>query len=466
MIPLSRALDKKPSIVLITLIILLPLIAGVSVPFFPEETFLFSLLCIIIVFALVSNKFYDLMLLGCWLVFLFAQLHEILEIARWPIFLILVLLSAYLAQKQKLLINPVVLGLSLIALYSMMTSLASYYPSVSLLKSITLLILAGLILFLPLVIERLYPHIGIKEYILRIFLYLAIAVVISNTIYYLLRPFSTVGFHSSGSLLGGRFRGWFVTPNGIGAIYGIFFLPILAFALRKYKMGYAKLGLFFVFILAAIQLVASQSRAGIMAGIASLLVLILGPRKWGSRILLVSLIVLMALVIYIPSPGDNLIQRFIYRNEIELQGSGRLPIWIATWERFLARPLFGSGLGVSETDSVMDSIAFTTGGYSIEKGNSYLAALEELGLVGVLLIVAILLAPILKACWKGFNNNNLSRSSNSSNLVIIAIVIAGLFNATFEAWLLSAGGILGFSFWIFASLLFYKGEDLSKRLTS
>jgi hypothetical protein len=366
-------------------------------------------------------------------------------------------------ERQKLSNNSVALGLGLIALYSMVTSIASYYPTVSLLKSISLLLLAGFLLFMPPVIQRFYPHIGIKKYILRMFLYLAIAIVLSNGIYYLIRPFSTIGFHSSGSLLGGRFRGWFVTPNGIGALYGIFFLPILGFEVGKHRTGVAKIGLIFVFLLATIQLLVSQSRAGILAGITSLLVLILGPKKWASRIMILGMLGLLIFSIYLFSPHDNLILRFIYRNELELIGSGRLPVWIATWKRFLARPLFGSGLGVADTGSVVDRLVFATGGYSIEKGNSYLAALEELGLVGVTVLITTILVPVLRACWRELNLKQVSSSQDKSNLVIVAIVTAGLVNATFEAWLLSAGGILGFSYWIIASLLFYGGNNLKER---
>lgn len=457
---MSHILDTRSALIRVAPILVLSVVVGVSASFVPEETLLISLFCMLILFILVCNRFYDFLLWACWLVFLLSQFHGVVETARWPIFLVLVLLSVYLGAKQKVSRNPVALGLGLVAIYTTATSLVSYYPIISLLKSISLLLLAGFLLFLPSAIKRLYPSIGLKEYILRMFLYLAIAVVLSNTIYYFIRPFSAGSFHSSGALLAGRFRGWFMTPNGIGAIYGIFFLPVLWFEVRKHKIGVTKLGLLFVFLLAAIQLLASQSRAGILAGAASIYILILGPRRWLSRGMVLGILGLSALTIFLLSPGNNLISRFIYRNEIELQGSGRLPVWIATWERFLARPLLGSGLGVADTDSAIDSIVFATGGFTIEKGNSYLAALEELGLVGVAILIGALLAPIIRACWRGFNSANLLPSKDEPNLVLIAIVIAGLVNTTFEAWLLSVGGIIGFSYWIIASLLLQNENKL------
>jgi O-antigen ligase len=431
-------------VVLITLGLLISLAVGVTSAIIPEKTSFLWLSVALILFVLASNKLYDFLLYACPLIFLFAQFQmAAFDLTRWFILLLLGLLSAYLIQKRQRARNQVALGLSLVAFYSMITSFMSYYPAVSLLKSISLLSLAGFLFFVPPAVQRLYPHLGAKEYMLRMYLYFAIMIVISNAIFYLIMP--------SSSFLGGRFRGWFMNPNGIGAVYGIFFLPILGFEVGKHKMGFAKLGLLLIFLFAAVELFASQSRAGISAGVASLFVLTVGQKKWSSRVIITGMLGLIILAIYFDNPADNLVRRFVFRNEITLQGSGRFSVWIETWNRISANPLFGSGLGVSDTGSEMQGLVFNTGGYTIEKGNSLLGALEELGLVGVTGLVATLLVPILKACWKGLNAVNLSK--NKSNLVLIAIVVAGLVNAGFEAWLLSVGSFPCFSFWLFASLL-------------
>lgn len=448
---LSHILNREFSFIRITLALLVSLAAGASLAIFPEETLFIALSISLVLFALVSNHLYDLLLYACPLIFLFAQFPiAVFDLMRWVFLLLLGLLSAYLIQKQKLAQSPVALGLGLMALYAVMTSPLSYYPTVSLQKGISLLLLAGFLLFAAPAIQLLHPRMGAKKYMLRMFLCFSIIIVISNAIFFLIRP--------SLSFLGGRFRGWFVNPNGIGAIYGIFLLPILGFEVGKHRMGFVKLGLLLTLLIAAIELLASQSRAGILAGVVSLFTLILGQKKWPSRILMVGMLGLIILVIYLDNPANNLIRRFAYRNEVRLEGSGRLPVWIATWNRFLARPLFGSGLGVADTGSATESVAFSSGGYTIEKGNSYLGALEELGLVGVTGLIAALFTPILRACWRELNAVKLS--GDKSNLVLIAIVAAGLVNAALEAWLLSVGSFPCYSFWIFASLLVNAKEDL------
>jgi O-antigen ligase len=444
-------INRKFSFIPITLALLISLAAGVTSAIFPERTLLISLSFSLILFILISNKLYDFLLYACPLIFLFAQFQiAAFDLTRWVFLLFLGLVSAFLIRKQDLARNPVALGLSLVAFYSMATSKLSYYPTVSLLKSISLLLLAGFLFFVAPAIQQLHPRIGAKKYMLRMYLHFAIIIVISNAIFFSIKP--------SSSFLGGRYRGWFMNPNGIGAVYGIFFLPILGYEVGKHRMGFAKLGLLLVFLSAVIQLLASQSRAGTAAGVASLLILTLGQKRWPARVIITGMIGLLLLAIFLENPADNLIRRFVYRNEVELPGSGRFPVWIDTWDRFLARPLLGSGLGVSDTGFDMGRVTFTSVGYTIEKGNSFLGALEELGIVGVTILIAALFVPILRACWRELNAVKLPR--DKSNLVLIAIVVAGLVNAMFEAWLLSMGGFLGFSFWIFASLLLKKESNL------
>jgi O-antigen ligase len=376
---------------------------------------------------------------------------QVFAIGRFVYLLLLGLLSASLVLKQGLAKNPVAFGLGLVGIYSIATSFFSYYPIISSLKGISLLLLGGFLFFVPPAIERLHPGVSSKEYILRMFLYFAVIIVISNGIYYFVNPSTSNDYFSGTSFMNERFRGYFINPNDLAALYGIFFLPILWHEMRKQKTRLARLLLLLIFILTAIELFATGSRAGILAGIVALCILIFGQMRWLSRAMIISIIGVILFGAYVENPENNFARKFIYRNEVTLEGSGRLPVWIETWNKFLDKPVFGCGLGVTGTHSRGKSLTFSSEGYTIEKGNSYLGALEELGLVGVAILLWTLFFPILRVCWKGFNEVKLP--SDRSNIVLIAIVIAGLVNATFEAWLLSVGNFLTFSFWIFASLL-------------
>lgn len=402
-----------------------------------------------------GTRVYDFLLYACSVASLMAQFpSSAVELVRWLLLPLVGLLSAHSLREQKLGRNPVAIGIGLVAVYTIATSFLSYYPTISFLKSVSLLLLAGFLLVVPPTLQMLHPRVGAKGHMLRMYLHFAVVIVISNAVYYFLMPASSNDFHSGTSFLAGRFRGWFMNPNGIGATYGIFFLPILWFEISRHRMGLAKLGLFLTSLLAVIQLLATQSRAGILAGVTALLVLMLGQKKWLSRTIIVAIIGFVVGVMFLATPENNLILSFMSRNRTDFQAGGRIPVWIDTWDRFLDRPIFGSGLGVANTDADVGGLTLTTGAYSIEKGNSYLGALEELGLMGVAVLTTVLLAPILRACWNGITAVN--QPTDESHLVLIAIVAAGLVNAMFEAWLLSAGSFLGFSFWVFGALLLYE----------
>lgn len=449
---ISDIFNKKYPIFHIALVLLLSLVVGISLAFFSVETLVISIFISFVLFAIASRKLYDLLLWACLLVPLFSQFRvSAFEMLRFGLLVLVILVSVYIIKFKKVEFNHISVGIILLSLYAMVTSFQSYYPIVALLKGISLLLLGGFLLFVPLAIRQLYPDVHMREHILRLFLYFSILIVVSSGLYYFINPASSNDYFSGTSFLNERYRGWFVNPNGLAMPLGVFFVPILWFEAGRTRMGWAKIGLLVVFVLAAIELFATQSRAGIVAGMVSLFVLVLGGKRWSSRILIVILIVLSMVMICLENPENNVLRRFVYRNEVRLEGSGRLSYWAAAWNRFVMKPVFGSGLGVSNTDADADSLAFNARGYTIQKDNSYMAALEELGMFGCTVLVAALLLPLLKACWEQFNAAR--RLQDKSDLIFVAVVSAGILNAVFESWLLSVGNVFCLSFWIFASLL-------------
>jgi O-antigen ligase len=243
-----------------------------------------------------------------------------------------------------------------------------------------------------------------------------------------------------------------MNPNGVGALYGMFFIPVLAFEFISSKPGLTKFAILIVLILALIECIASQSRAGLLAGFTSLFILVLLRKKFQARVIIILSVVLISGGIIGSNPSNNLFRRFIYRNEQTLLGSGRLPVWIDTWGRFLEHPILGSGLGVSNTGLAPVDVAFTTAGYTIEKGNSYLGMLEELGIVGSLIFIGALIIPLFIYSWTYINSSD--PIDTGTTQVLISIMVAGLVNAMFEAWILSAGSVLCYTYWLFMTLLF------------
>jgi O-antigen ligase len=402
-----------------------------------------SLLLILIEFLFIFRYRFDLLVYSCFLVFLLSQfLLPIFDIGRWLALLIVSGISLIVLKRSRFKISPIVVGLGLLACYSMLTAVISYYPAISFLKGISLLLLSFFLATVIPAVQVTHPNADVREYFLKMFLTFAIIIILSNVVFVVVMP--------TRSFLADRFRGWFTNPNGIGASYGMFLLPVLAYKWVKCKPQAAKFALLVVLIIGVIELLLSRSRAGILCGFTSLGVFFLTQRNLHGRFGWILTSILILGIVIASNPSNNLLRQFIYRNEDTLLGSGRLPVWINTWNRFLQHSIWGSGLGVSDTGLQSLGVVFTTLGYSIEKGNSYLGILEELGTVGSLIFVGFLILPLLKISCRNFITSNKTEASQ----VLISIMVAGLVNGLFEAWMLSAGSILCFAYWLLATLLF------------
>lgn len=111
--------------------------------------------------------------------------------------------------------------------------------------------------------------------------------------------------------------------------------------------------------------------------------------------------------------------------------------------------LLGGGYGVS-LDAGTFKGGFTSVGYSREKGNSQLAIVEEMGLVGLTLHLGIVFT-LLKRLWQAFQ-----REQNRDLRTLLAIVsgaIAGvLTTGLFEAWWVAPGSPESIWFWTMVGL--------------
>ena len=148
--------------------------------------------------------------------------------------------------------------------------------------------------------------------------------------------------------------------------------------------------------------------------------------------------------------------QFIYKGDQE-NGimSSRNSVWDRTVVSIRQRPWFGSGFGTVATD--YDTTVASTGGFSSEgrtqeHGNSYLAILEWVGLLGVIPFYALALIVVVRTSqvliW-------LKRTKDpfSPAVPIALVMVAGLIHAGFEDWLFAVGYYLCVFFWSLAFVL-------------
>jgi O-antigen ligase len=255
-------------------------------------------------------------------------------------------------------------------------------------------------------------------------------------------------------------------PNSMGAIMGVIAVPLLFWGALIAEGKTERRRAIFAFTVSAVLLFFSQARAGILAaGIACLLTCIALRRyrlvvQGGLACIAIAFLAVMLTPAEsledMPSRrgGASTLSIFLYKgNENSGLLGSRGSIWDETVSVIQANPWFGSGFGTSVATPGQDDTAFgqysSSSGTTKEHGDSYLAILEGVGLLGVLPFFAIVLMLGLRV--KGVFVR-LRRTSNlrHCSVPVAMIMAAGLVHAGFEDWLFAVGYYLCVFFWVLA----------------
>jgi O-antigen ligase len=252
--------------------------------------------------------------------------------------------------------------------------------------------------------------------------------------------------------------GLFDNPNSLGAVMGVAVVPALLWGVIISERGTQQRRRTFAFLLALGLLLSSYARAGIAAGMLGSLVLCVALRQY--RLLIKGMAVALLLAVFVVSiapiqekHADSLTSSFVYKGHREegVLGS-RLSVWQRASEDIQEHPWFGTGFGTSATraDTNNHGLGFRSNLEATrEHGNSYLAIVEWVGLLGVLPFFALVVLV----------GNNVIRvmgwmrrtgDACSPAVPIAAIMAAGLLHAAFEDWLFAAGYYLCVFFWSLA----------------
>lgn len=247
----------------------------------------------------------------------------------------------------------------------------------------------------------------------------------------------------------------FGNPNSLGGVMGVVIVPLMLWGIlaserqatrrrRLVGLGVALVLLFF-----------SLARAGIVAGAVSCILLLLASRRYRLLIQGAALVAVLATAVVAVAPprgsqSDSVTATLLYKGQRSLGVfASRQSPWSQTISVIRQNPWFGSGFGTSPTSS---EEAVQVGQYASssrlarEHGNSYLAILEWVGLLGVAPFVLLVLLTTTKIgqvmLW-------LRRTGNVYHpaIPLTAVLTAGLVHATFEDWLFAVGYYLCVFFW-------------------
>jgi O-antigen ligase len=260
-------------------------------------------------------------------------------------------------------------------------------------------------------------------------------------------------------------RAIYGNPNSMGAIMGVVAVPLLFWGVltAEGKTRYRRM--LFAFLLSVGLLFFSLARAGILAAVVTCCLTCLVLRRY--RLLIQGIIAFLCVdtlsLVLLPSEQiqdmptrreeTSLADTLLYKgHENEGVLGSRLTPWDETVTVIQAHPWFGSGFGTS-LNSGQEDIGLgefsTVTAATHEHGNSYLAAIEGVGLLGVVPFFALVLMLALKVggvfAW-------LRRTANLRHYgVPVAMVLAaGLVHAGFEDWLFAVGYYLTVFFWVLA----------------
>jgi O-antigen ligase len=250
-------------------------------------------------------------------------------------------------------------------------------------------------------------------------------------------------------------------PNSLGLVTGVVALPILLWGILVSDKVLVRRRRVFAFLLTLVLLLSSYSRASIAAGAIScaLLCMILRRYKLLTKGCIVAALAAVAVVAIAPPLSEtpnSVSSAFLYKGHTDggLLGS-RKSVWEKTISTIREHPLLGTGFGTIGSNFETGEISgrySSSSAITREHGNSYLAIIEGVGLLGVLpfftLVILVGVNATRVLMWTRTNGE-----ARSLALPIAIVIVAALFHASFEDWLFAVGNYLCVFFWSLAFIL-------------
>jgi O-antigen ligase len=240
--------------------------------------------------------------------------------------------------------------------------------------------------------------------------------------------------------------------NSLGLMMGCLCWPIL---LWRYLLPASRLGVprrVVPLILCGALLVASLSRASIIAAFLTSMFLLVGSRRYRTLLLGSGLFitVLLNVALVAPERFQSATDTFLYKKgEVGNVMDSRQKPWERSLRTFRDHPWLGLGFGAADNSAEWHANYVTVSSQTRERGSSYLTILETTGLIGALPCALLILA-LVREIWRIFSWLRRSGNVNQPAVIAAVIILAGLINAFFEDWLLAVGYYMSVIFWVLA----------------
>jgi hypothetical protein len=254
----------------------------------------------------------------------------------------------------------------------------------------------------------------------------------------------------------GYFAGPFGNPNSLGAFIPLVAPVLLLELLRSFdKSPQIRAANVLLVIAYFVFLLMSRSRGGLAATfLACGWWLYFAHRRAFGLFLGGALLTAVIYGLYFPENVQNLNRVYVYKGESYVLRT-RGPALSVTWEAAMESPLTGVGFGVSKGYSEDWEFGFESGAAGREKVNSFLALVEEVGLIGAAFLLFPLAWVIVAATRRlmDFRRRHQMGEEFWVTLTLSACLVGGLANASVEAWLTSVGFFSTILFWLVFGIL-------------
>ncbi len=254
----------------------------------------------------------------------------------------------------------------------------------------------------------------------------------------------------------------FGNPNSLGAVAGAALVPLAMWAVWVADTPNLRRRRLISLAVTVALLVSSRSRAGLLSSALTAAFFLLSLRRYRLFLRAATLCVAAVAVVGLWNPdliwrtSEDVNSELIYKGHREkgLLGSREKP-WNATMETIREHPYLGGGFGTTATGAESDAGASafaTSAGTSREHGNSYLALLEWVGLLGIVPFLFLIGGILLEI--KNVGMYMLRTLDGAHPAVPLAMVcLSGLLGAVFEDWLFAVGYYLSVFTWSMAFCL-------------
>ena len=339
---------------------------------------------------------------------------------------------------------------------ALVSAVVSSFPKVALLKALSLLLL-----FLYTSTGARLAVMADRERLLRSIIFSVEVLVYFSAVCYFVFHFPVFG-----------------NPNSLGATMGVAAVPLLLWEKLTNQNVKRNPRINFAFALSVLLLFFSQARAGIIGAVVACGIVCIATRRFrfmiqagaGALTLAVLAVLLVPSEPLIDMPtrreGSSIAAVFLYKGKDEdgVLGS-RKSAWNETVSVITTNPWFGSGFGttLSSRSNEESSPSFSSSSITTrEHGDSYLAILEGVGLLGVLPFFTLVLMFVSRALKFLLRMCRTGRFSHVG-VPLAMILVSGFIHAMFEDWLFAVGYYLCVFFWaigfIFLDLSFSESFD-------